>query len=119
MTLLVKQVEVRGLHGRSDIELALEPDVNILFGRNGSGKTTLLHIIANVLAGSIERFAYLKFDLVRIASFDGSTISIRRTHDGVSTPNDLIEVSLGDEQVVAFRPYIVHQFEDGVHASIF
>jgi ABC-type lipoprotein export system ATPase subunit len=77
----VKHFEAQGLHGRFDVELEFFEDVNILYGRNGTGKTTIMHILANLYAGSMGRFAYLSFDRIRIVLSDDKDIVIQRVLD--------------------------------------
>jgi predicted ATPase len=72
----VASLEATGLHGRYDVMLTLEPDINILYGRNGSGKTTLLHVLANVLNGAYDRFLFLEFDYVKVSTASGKTVEL-------------------------------------------
>src|SRR5262245_22455193 len=99
MGLYVRHLTVHGLHRRLDFELTLQEDINILFGRNGSGKTTLLHILANVLNGSFERFAYLDFDSVQVGVSDGKELTIYRRH-GTTEDRDSIEILANGISVV-------------------
>jgi ABC-type lipoprotein export system ATPase subunit len=78
MSAPLKRVRAEGLHHRLSFDVSFFDDVNILYGRNGSGKTTLLHILANVMNGSFERFAFLTFDHIEIDLQDEKRISIKR-----------------------------------------
>jgi ABC-type lipoprotein export system ATPase subunit len=111
MSFSIKRIEVRGLHGRSDIALDLHPDVNILYGRNGSGKTTLLHIIANVLSGSLDRFAYIQFDDVRIISGDSQEILLESTERGGPRENWPITITVDGSAVAKIHPHLVREYE--------
>lgn len=84
----LESVEISGLWGLRDIELALEPDVNILIGENGTGKTTILNLIHLSLTGDVPRLARYTFDSVRLSlkEFGGRhvrTISIERQEPGL------------------------------------
>ena len=77
----VSRIEASQVHGRLNIELDLFPHINVLYGRNGSGKTTLLHILANILNGSFDRFAFLKFKEIRLFTNGGKSLEVRRSPD--------------------------------------
>lgn len=66
MSSYVKRVQAKGIYGRFDIDHTFKPGVNVLHGKNGAGKTTLLHILANVLNGDYELFAFITFDSIRV-----------------------------------------------------
>lgn len=68
----IKEVEAKGVHSRYNYHLKFRRSFNILHGVNGSGKTTILHILANILNGDFERFAYLDFKEIKL------TLSSRR-----------------------------------------
>lgn len=76
MSSFVQSISAIGVHGRFDIDQQFNPGVNILFGRNGTGKTTLLHIIANILTGDYQRFAFLTFNRITLRLDDGFSVSI-------------------------------------------
>lgn len=78
----IKRVQVRGLHQQLDIDLDLEPGLNVIYGKNGRGKTTLLHIIANILELDFQRFIYLQFFSVTLESFSGNVLEVFRESDG-------------------------------------
>jgi len=78
VTTHIAHLEVRNLHRRMSIAIDFDRDINVLFGKNGTGKTTLLHILANILNGSIERFAYLEFDRIMIVTSDERHIELYR-----------------------------------------
>jgi ABC-type lipoprotein export system ATPase subunit len=80
MGTLLKRIRAEGLHGRLSFDVSFYDDVNILYGRNGSGKTTLLHILANVLNGSFERFAFLEFERIVVDLQDRRQLTIQRRH---------------------------------------
>jgi predicted ATPase len=106
----VGSIEVRGLHGRLDIALKLFPDVNILYGRNGSGKTTLLHILANVLNGSLDRFAHLAFTSIVVRTNDGQEIVIQRK-SAADEADDTIGIFLDGLELLTFPVSMVRTFD--------
>lgn len=99
MSNYVKSVQAYGIHGRFDIVHAFQPGVNILFGKNGTGKTTLLHILANVLNGDYELFAFLIFDSIRVQLDDTTEVVILRRG---KSKNALIEVQRSGYPNIAF-----------------
>jgi ABC-type Mn2+/Zn2+ transport system ATPase subunit len=74
----IEQVEIRDLHGSTDLEVSLQPGLNILYGRNGTGKTTFLHVLANIVEGDLERFTYLRFQAIRVRASSGTTLELVR-----------------------------------------
>ncbi len=86
MSRYIKSIQATGIYGRFDLYHECKPGVNILYGVNGSGKTTLLHILANVLNGDCERFAFLAFDTIEVKLIgedldDDVTIKLEKTID--------------------------------------
>ena len=93
-TIYVKDVELRNIHRRYDLDISFNENLSVLHGKNGTGKSTLLHIIANVANCDFLRFAFLEFDSIKVAYSDGSSIRIAQektesdvriqvlTHDG-------------------------------------
>jgi predicted ATP-binding protein involved in virulence len=53
----------------------------VIYGHNGSGKTTLLHILANILNGDYDRFAFLDFKSILLEFDNGRTVRLARTTD--------------------------------------
>jgi predicted ATP-binding protein involved in virulence len=97
MANMVRYIQAIGIHGRFDLELDFDPGVNILYGKNGTGKTTLLHIIANILNGDFERFAFLPFEMIEIILDDGQKIKLV-----TSNKSNSIEVSIDEKEVMSF-----------------
>lgn len=99
MAIAIESVRAIGIHDRFDLELTFQPGVNILHGKNGTGKTTLLHILANILNGDFERFAFLPFETIEVCLDDGQRIKLLRyTH----SEGNKIEVTVGDTLVANF-----------------
>ncbi len=74
----IKYIEAKGVLGRFDIYQEFQPGVNVIFGRNGTGKTTLLHILANLLNGDYERFAFVEFREITVQLDDNTNIFISK-----------------------------------------
>jgi len=72
----VRYIKAVGIHERFDLEQSFQSGVNIIFGKNGTGKTTLLHIIANILNGDFERFAFLPFETIEVHLDKGEKIKL-------------------------------------------
>ena len=73
----IKNVRVEALHDQYDVEIALQPNLNVIYGKNGRGKTTLLHILANVLELDFERFKHIQFRSIEIETYQGGSVRIR------------------------------------------
>lgn len=106
----IQRIEARGLHGRFDLEVSFQPDINVIYGRNGSGKTTLLHILANILNGSFDRFAYLQFSDIRVCTSENQTIEVCRTKHGGGE----IVVSLDQRELWREQVESIHESDAGV-----
>lgn len=78
MATYIARLDVHNLHRRLDISIDFDRNINVLFGKNGTGKTTLLHILANILNGSLDRFAYLEFDHIAMLTSDERRIELHR-----------------------------------------
>ena len=90
----IERVELKGIHGRYDLDISFNSSLNILFGENGSGKSTLVHIIANIANCDFIRFAFLKFNQITVTysnedyicvlqdEFEGEKIIIVTTKSG-------------------------------------
>lgn len=74
----VRYIKAVGIFERFDLEQEFQPGVNILYGRNGTGKTTLLQILANILNGDFERFAFLPFETIDVHLDKNKKISLRK-----------------------------------------
>lgn len=74
----IKRIEAKGIYGRFDLHQEFTDGVNIIYGNNGTGKTTLLHILANILNGDYQRFAFLLFDSIDVELDDSTAIALKR-----------------------------------------
>lgn len=70
----IRRIQVDGLHHQFDVNLELDPGLNILYGKNGRGKTTILHLLANALELDFRRFAYLQFHRIKIETSCGDSL---------------------------------------------
>ena len=95
----VRYVRATGIHGRFDLELDLNPGVNILYGKNGTGKTTLLHILANILNGDFERFAFLPFETIEVHLDDKQVIKLREYKH---SEDSKIDVFIDNKGILSF-----------------
>ena len=52
---MIKSIEIRGLHNKSDHIIHFHDDISLLTGRNGSGKTAIIKLAWYLISGNIER----------------------------------------------------------------
>lgn len=102
----VRYIQALGIHGRFDLELELQPGVNILYGKNGTGKTTLLHILANILNGDFERFAFLPFETIEVELDDKQKIKLREYSH---REGNKVEVSINNKP---FTEFLVEEIKE-------
>src|SRR5690349_4725704 len=74
----VSRIFVEGLFDQFNIDLALSPGLNVIYGKNGRGKTTLLHILANILELDFSRFSFLQFRTIHVVMHGGASLTIQR-----------------------------------------
>lgn len=72
----ISEVHVEGLHNQFDFDIALNPGLNVLYGKNGRGKTTLLHLLANLIELDFHRFSYLQFHRISIVTSNNDVIDL-------------------------------------------
>lgn len=79
----IKSLSIRMLHHYLDIDLLFSEGLNVIYGKNGKGKTTVLHIIANILELDFSRFSHIKFHSISVASFNGDTLDLTQSDEGL------------------------------------
>src|SRR5436190_11966015 len=95
----VRYIKAVGIFERFDLEQEFQPGVNILHGRNGTGKTTLLQILANILNGDFERFAFLPFETIDVDLDKNEKIKMRKYVDNEESK---IETYIDDTLAASF-----------------
>ncbi|WP_084360409.1 AAA family ATPase [Hydrogenophaga palleronii] len=78
----IASVSVEGLHDQFDFHINLLPGLNVLYGKNGRGKTTLLHLLANILELDFQRFTFLQFHRITVATSLGDSIDLIKDEPG-------------------------------------
>lgn len=119
MSRYIKSIQATGIYGRFDLYHEFKPGVNILYGVNGSGKTTLLHILANVLNGDCERFAFLAFDTIEVKLVDEDddvTIKLEKTMDE-DKKNPLITMYRNLEPLIEYHAKVELAFKPARNIS--
>ncbi|MEM9543832.1 MAG: AAA family ATPase [Cyanobacteria bacterium P01_E01_bin.42] len=92
----IKHIKAEGVLGRFDIDQEFREGVNVLYGKNGTGKTTLLHILANLLNGDYERFAFTEFKMIEAILDDHTTIVVSKHK---LDTDSLIDVIINNEKI--------------------
>lgn len=93
----IKNIEIKGLWKKYDINWNLHPDVNILAGINGSGKSTVLNLITQIFQGGniVENVENIEdiISEINIHFYGKKTINIRSNQDLKKIP-EIIPVSV-------------------------
>lgn len=79
----IVEVTVESLHNQFDVEIKLQPGLNILYGKNGRGKTTLLHLLANLLELDFQRFTFLQFHKISVRNSRDELVELQKDVSGV------------------------------------
>lgn len=68
---MINRLEVKNLHGKQNLDISFNEDINILTGINGSGKTTILKLIWLTISGNIEHLINeVQFDCMILHTTD-------------------------------------------------
>ena len=76
----IKYLYVKGLHGKTDVNMQFNKKLNVILGKNGTGKTTISNMIAHIMRGDIYKFIYIKFDKIEFGFHDGSEYEIKQSN---------------------------------------
>ena len=88
---LVSKIEVQGLFGEYDVEVAMaEGGITLLFGTNGVGKSTILRIIDRMLSPGMPLLLSEPIRSAQLTFTDGTWI--RFDHESESWTEGLVEV---------------------------
>ena len=82
----LERVVINKFWGKYNLDLHLDPDVNILTGANGSGKTTILDIVITLLANYTEEYCQQLYDNA-ILYLSGNTVIKSITEDNGKKKN--------------------------------
>lgn len=94
-------IEAVLLYGHFSLNHKFIDGVNVVYGNNGGGKTTLLNILANALLCHFNQFAYLEFSVINIEFDDGKVLSISKVSIQDYEFDEIITVSLDDENLIS------------------
>ena len=78
----IAEIIVEGLHDQFDVELYLQPGLNVIYGKNGRGKTTILHLLANLLELDFQRFSHLQFRKITIRNSKNEVVELTKSEPG-------------------------------------
>ena len=81
----IKNISIKNLWGKYNIDWELDKETNILAGQNGTGKTTVLNLIHSVLSGNSEIVDRYYFNSIKIVFDTNEHILL------ISTDNFLAE----------------------------
>lgn len=95
--MIISRLQIRGLHGIYDYDIAFNDDLTFIFGENGCGKTTILNIVSSIVTGRIINLLSYQFDEISLyyrkgkrrreesvrISIDGNACEIRIDSAGI------------------------------------
>ncbi len=76
MSLVVKRLQITGLHGRQDVEIDFHNSISIFMGPNGIGKSTILNIFVRLLSRQWQRLAKQPFKSVSVEFVSGDSATV-------------------------------------------
>ena len=51
--MIINRLEIKGLHGIYNYNVAFKEDLTFIYGENGCGKTTILDIVSSIVTGRL------------------------------------------------------------------
>lgn len=76
----IKYLHVKGLHGKTDVNMKFNRKLNVILGKNGTGKTTISNMIAHIMRGDIYKFIYIEFEKIEFGFHDGKKYVITQSN---------------------------------------
>lgn len=64
--MIISRLQIKGLHGTYDYDVAFNDDLTFIFGENGCGKTTILNIVSSIVTGRIFNLFSYRFDEITL-----------------------------------------------------
>ena len=81
--MIISRLQIKGLHGIYDYDVAFNDDLTFIFGENGCGKTTILNIVSSIVTGRIFNLFSYRFDEITLFYRKGK----RRKEDRIEISN--------------------------------
>lgn len=106
--MIIKRLEIKGLHGVYDYNVSFNDDVTFLYGENGCGKTTVLDIVSSIVTGKIYNLFRYRFDEISLSYREKKRKKLNRIT--IKSLEDAYELSLNEEE---YREVIKDPYKTG------
>lgn len=95
--MIIKQLQIKGLHGIYDYNISFNDDLTFIYGENGCGKTTILDIVSSIVTGKIYNLFGYDFDQI-ILSYKKSKRS-KLEHVKIESIGEIYELSHSNSEL--------------------
>lgn len=127
--MIINRLELKGLHGIYNYNVAFREDLTFIYGENGCGKTTILDIVSSIVTGRLYNLFRYKFDeltlsyrenkrehlnRIRIKSLGNSIelfLNENQMHEIIDAPRKIGEVYSRDEDDYTFDRRFMASYE--------
>lgn len=76
----IKYLQVKGLHGKTDVNMEFNKNLNVILGKNGTGKTTISNMIAHIMRGDLYKFVYIEFEKIEFGFHNGKKYELTQSN---------------------------------------
>lgn len=94
--MIIKRLEIKGLHGIYDYNVSFNDDVTFLYGENGCGKTTVLDIVSSIVTGKIYNLFRYRFDDISLSYREKKRAKLNKIT--IKSLENAYEISLNGEE---------------------
>lgn len=95
--MIIKRLEIKGLHGAYDYNVKFNDDLTFIYGENGCGKTTILDIVSSIVTGKIYNLFNYRFRSITLFFREGK--KGRLNHVSIKSSSDSYEMSIDVPQM--------------------
>lgn len=95
--MIINRLEIKGLHGIYNYNVAFKEDLTFIYGENGCGKTTILDIVSSIVTGRLYNLFRYKFAELTLSYRENKREPLNRIR--IKSLENSIELSLNGNQM--------------------